>query len=659
MVSEGVPDHEVGVVDAAVSLGVSREAGPAGVLVGVITGGAHLGRVVGRYPEGPGHEPRPLDHRRIGVGKGQHVLSRHQLVGSLLTQVVGLRFAGYEPVPGRVGIDVTLRLRLGLQVSLLSVEGVVVGIVLVGGRGVAVHFVNRVLPPIDGHVHPDVEEVLVDVGRQLGGDERPVGGHVARRHGGVVHHPGQLHLVFDCAVLVEIPEEPVFVVPDGRDEGDHQPSGPAHFRLPGPPVDVLPEDAEVLFVHADGVGDFHDASLGVIGHGVEIVDLAEAVAPEGKGVGQVADAVLSRVEGILAKVGCIGLAVGDHHLGQTGPVDYGASAPLVPIRYVVEHEPLPGRKPEAHVPLLPGNVPAVHGEAGALRLGDVDGLQVLSELVDEVLRVVAVIRGQWDDAVIYDAKDFHLVEVYHGDDPLDGTGVAVVVGAGAEPAEGIGQPHPLFALDPVIPRRPRVHHHQVNVGNAALRQGLLERRIFLYGLLTFVEFVQHDLGLDAGDVLPRLHGVLGEGDYGLVGASGVVVQEADEGLPGQGARPVVGQDVVLVGLVEHHGLVPHPRPDVLLPVEYLHGAEYFVSREGIEGVSGWGPGLGCSRGVLQSGHGYLPARLNSGDVPVYMPADYAFNREWGGDVCVAAPLGPAETCKPSSVSASSGRRPSI
>ena len=271
--------------------------------------------------------------------------------------------------------------------------------------------------------------------------------------------------------------------------------------------------------------------------------------------------------------------------------------------------------------------------------------------MDEVPGIVAIVWRKGHDSVINDTEHLHLVEVDHRDDALYRAGIAIVHWAGAEPAERIGQPQPLFAIDPVIPRRPGIDHHEVYVGDAPPGQGLLESRVLLDCLFTLVELVQHDLGLDAGDVIPGLHGVLGERDDGLVGAPGVVVQDADESLPGQGPSPVVGQDVVLGWFVEDDRLVPHPRPDDLVPVQYSHGADYFTRGEGIEGMGGRGPSLGGFGGLLQGRHRYLPARLNEGDSPVYMSAHGAFNKEWGGDACVAAPPRPAETYKPSSVSA--------
>ena len=112
---------------------------------------------------------------------------------------------------------------------------------------------------------------------------------------------GQLDLELDVAVLVEIPEEAVLVVLDRRDRRDDQPARAAHLRVVGQPaVGVLPEDAEVFLVHADGVLDRQRLAAAVAQVGVEVADQAEAVAAELQAVGAHAHAVLADVEGVLA-----------------------------------------------------------------------------------------------------------------------------------------------------------------------------------------------------------------------------------------------------------------------------------------------------------------------------------------------------------------------
>ena len=69
------------------------------------------------------------------------------------------------------------------------------GVVSVRRTCVAVHLIYRVLLPVHRHVHPYVEEVLMDVSCQLGRYQGTVLRYVARGNGRVVHHPGQLDFV--------------------------------------------------------------------------------------------------------------------------------------------------------------------------------------------------------------------------------------------------------------------------------------------------------------------------------------------------------------------------------------------------------------------------------------------------------------------------------
>src|SRR5579871_3888226 len=63
MAAEGVPEHDVGVLDGPVRLGPLREPGPAGMLVRVFPGGKPLAGRERRHPQVPGREHRPPDER--------------------------------------------------------------------------------------------------------------------------------------------------------------------------------------------------------------------------------------------------------------------------------------------------------------------------------------------------------------------------------------------------------------------------------------------------------------------------------------------------------------------------------------------------------------------------------------------------------------------
>ena len=124
--------------------------------------------------------------------------------------------------------------------------------------------------------------MLVVGRRQARGDHAGVVSRIAVDHGHGGHDPRQLHLELHGAVEVEVPVEAVLVVAHRGDGTHHQATRPPYLAAPGDHVDVLPEDAVVLFVHADGIGPRVRLAALIGEDVVEVADLAEAVAAEGQ-----------------------------------------------------------------------------------------------------------------------------------------------------------------------------------------------------------------------------------------------------------------------------------------------------------------------------------------------------------------------------------------
>ena len=336
----------------------------------------------------------------------------------------------------------------------------------------------------------------------------PCSGLLPFRHDAVGDHAGELDLVLDRAVLVQVPVVAVLVVADGDDAGDDHPAHPPDFRVAGAEVGVLPGDAVVLFVQADGVRHGDGLAVVVVDHAVQVGDLAEAVAAELQGVGEQADAVLALVEDQLAVVHRAGVAVGYEHLAEARAVDDAAAVVLDPV----QDQAFSCREADPQVPLLPLQVVAVDCEARALVLGDVERLDVRARAVGEVrdvLRVgdlgggvVALLRRQRQDAVVFHADDGHRVQVDPGDDAVDRVGVAVVLRVVAHPGER-GDEAAVVGADAGLDvrRGPRVDHAQVEVGDAALAHRLLPARVLADDVLGGHELFEHDARLDAGDLL--------------------------------------------------------------------------------------------------------------------------------------------------------------
>src|SRR6266540_240853 len=284
---EGVPQDDVAAVDLAVGGDVGGQPGPSGVLVGQVARGVALRRVVAGDPEVPGGEGRAPADGGARVGGQQRRALRVERVGDRLAEPVGA--GGVDHVPGAAH-------RQALQL----------------------HLVDGVLDAVDGHVEPGAEQVLVIRRRQVGSDPRRPAAPLDVGRG--EHHAGGLHLQLDGAVQVQVPVEAVVVVADRGEGRDDQAPLAARLGGAGEQVAVLPGDAGVLFVQADGVG--YLARLAVLGgqHHVEVADLAEAVAAEHQWVDLLAEQVLAGVEVVLPEPGRARVGVGDHHLGDRGAV---------------------------------------------------------------------------------------------------------------------------------------------------------------------------------------------------------------------------------------------------------------------------------------------------------------------------------------------------
>jgi hypothetical protein len=214
--------------------------------------------------------------------------------------------------------------------------------------------------------------VLV-VGRdQARGDECGVGRRSAGRGGTRGDDSRELDLGLDRAVLLEVPVVPVLVVADGGHEREHEPAAAPHLGLAGTPVDVLPQQRGVLLVQADGVAENLGLAGGVDEHGVEVTNLAEAVAPELERVGEHPDPVLADVERVFPAVGRRDLAVRHDHLRERRAVENRSELVAVLVGDGVKDESLAGGEPDPHPPLLPADLVALHREARALGLGDFD-----------------------------------------------------------------------------------------------------------------------------------------------------------------------------------------------------------------------------------------------------------------------------------------------
>lgn len=194
-----------------------------------------------------------------------------------------------------------------------GVAGRVVG---AGGQGDGVVLDDGVPVPVDLDVQPRAEVVLVMRAVQIGSDQATVAGGLPVLDGAGGDDAGQLDLELDARVLVEVPVEAVVVVPGGGEERHDQPPGPPDLGVAGAEIGVLPADTGVFLVQADGVRDVDRLAVLVVDDGVQVLDVADAVAAQAQRVGQESQPVLPFVEDVLVGVHRRRIGVRDVHLGE-------------------------------------------------------------------------------------------------------------------------------------------------------------------------------------------------------------------------------------------------------------------------------------------------------------------------------------------------------
>ena len=184
---------------------------------------------------------------------------------------------------------------------------------------------------------------------------------------------------------------------------------------------MLPQQPVVLLVHAHRALNHLGLALRVVHHRIKVVDVAQAVTAQRQAVGRKAQAIVARVQRALAVVGRPRVAVGHRQLRDAAAVGHGAgAAPRVGVleAHIVQHQPLARVEGEPQVPALPAHRPAVHGEAGALRLHHVQLAQASAPGQAHQLAVVVVavpaLRDGQRRLVLLDADNFLRAQVHPG-----------------------------------------------------------------------------------------------------------------------------------------------------------------------------------------------------------------------------------------------------
>jgi hypothetical protein len=167
----------------------------------------------------------------------------------------------------------------------------------------------------------------------------------------------------------------------------------------------------------------------------------------------------------------------------------------------VQDEALTVREAEADAPLLPADLVAFDLEARALRLVDVERLDVRALVRDQVGRVIRVLLRDRHEAVVLDPDDFAAVEVVDRDDTFDWVRIGVVAGVARRPREGARQPARAVLLEAEVAVGPAVDEDERHVREAAFGQRGDVVRVLPDRLGRFEELGAGHARLDARDLL--------------------------------------------------------------------------------------------------------------------------------------------------------------
>ena len=127
-------------------------------------------------------------------------------------------------------------------------------------------------------------------------------------------------------------------------------------------VDMLPQESEVLLVHADRIRDLAHRPVSICHRGVQVPDLTEAVAAQREGVGVVGQSVLTRIERVLPVYAVVRIAIGNDQLGDGEPMGDRSNLLAVAEAHLVQHQPLPLVDAHPQRPPLPVHPPSLDRE---------------------------------------------------------------------------------------------------------------------------------------------------------------------------------------------------------------------------------------------------------------------------------------------------------
>ena len=220
------------------------------------------------------------------------------------------------------------------------------------------------------------------------------------------------------------------------------------------------------------LGDLVRVALAVVQSRVDIDDLAQAITAEFERGGHESEAPFADVVRGPPVVIERGIAVGDHHLGEGQPVGDIAGGAVIVERHLVDDRSFAIVEPEPHRPVLPLQLGAVDGERRALRLGDVQRLEVRAHLrAPDGRGVFGVNGGTPVVVVVLDLEQLEGVHVHQQLQTGDGMGIRVAVGRLPRPEVAPPEtPVPVLLRHEGFSVGPHVDQHQTHVGEPTRRE---------------------------------------------------------------------------------------------------------------------------------------------------------------------------------------------
>ena len=270
---------------------------------------------------------------------------------------------------------------------------------------------------------------------------------------------------------------------------------------------------------------------------------------------------------------------------------------------------------QPELPVLPRQQAAVEGEAGPVRLDDLQRLHLARRQAGERGQVLAphvglITRPAVVQAVL-DLQQRHAVQVEDRVQPADVVGVRAAPLAAAVPDVRPAEPQaPVSLGDERGAVAPHVGQHQGQVGDPAAGQRLGQRGMTAEHLVALMPFVHRHVRLLAGQVVPRHDPGTGQGHHRPVGpAAGPVPAHHDRLAAGQLAR-LESRQVVLARFPELNRRESPAGAHPAVPPQDRGCLPDFPVGQRIQRMRNAGAGEGTDR-LRRAGHDAPPLRRAS------------------------------------------------